>query len=87
MVDEKTLRAIEGLGYCSAVLIGAAGVSEAPGLKLFHVAGVTIGLVVIVRLLALNAVDRAMDEGPAELSEVTPEIDEPDAEAKEEVTR
>ena len=81
MADDKSLHVLEGLGYCAAVLIGVSGLGDSQALKLFHVAGLIIALVVIVRLLSMNIVKSGCSGTSAADIQVAPE------ENKEEVTR
>ena len=83
----QSLRVLEGLGYCSAVLIAVGTLGNNPVLKFFHVMGIVIGLVVLVRLLTIQAAEKQPGK-PAELEPVDQEHqDAKQAEAKEEVTR
>ena len=52
-MNSKGISALEGFGYVAAVLIGFAGINES--LRLFHVGGLMLSLIVIVRLLAFVA--------------------------------
>jgi hypothetical protein len=47
---------LEGLGYLAAIMIGVSGVAVARELlRLFFVIGIGLAVIVIVRLLAINA--------------------------------
>ncbi len=55
MSDEKTFTTLEGLGYTAAIMIGVAGWTRIESLYYFNVAGLVFGIIVIVRLLVMNA--------------------------------
>ena len=58
MEEKKRIRTLEGLGYCSAVMIVASLLGRDEVLHYFYYSGLTLGLIVIVRLLAINALAR-----------------------------
>ena len=65
-MKHKGIHALEGLGYVAAVLVGLAGISGPDSLRLFHVGGLMLALIVIVRLLAFIAgLSAEEDDGPA----------------------
>jgi thiosulfate reductase cytochrome b subunit len=84
MVEEKSLHVLEGLGYCAAVLIGVSGLGDSQALRLFHVAGLIIALVVIVRLLSMSIAKGGCSSTSAADIQVASGSEE---ENKEEVTR
>ncbi len=66
MARARQVRLLEGVGYVSAVLVGAACATELEVLRLFHVAGLMFGLIVVVRLLAMNLLLRTAMLGESE---------------------
>jgi len=65
-MKHKGIHALEGLGYVAAVLVGLAGIGGTDALRLFHVGGLMLALIVIVRLLAFIAsLSAEEDEGAA----------------------
>lgn len=54
MTAEKKLRALEGLGYVAAVLIGAGGITKSVVLDYFNVLGLMFAVIVIVRLMVMD---------------------------------
>lgn len=52
--NQKKLRALEGLGYVAAFMIGLGGLTDAKALDYFNILGLVFAIVVIVRLLVMN---------------------------------
>lgn len=71
MVRDEQVRALEGVGYVSAVMIAAAGFTDSASLRLFNVGGLVFGLIAVVRLLGLSLRVRlaALDASRGELPE------------------
>lgn len=55
MDEEKRVRTLEGLGYCAALMIVASVLGDNEVLRYFYYCGLALGLIVIVRMLALNS--------------------------------
>jgi hypothetical protein len=53
-MDVKTLRALEGLGYVAAVMIGVGGLVNNEATKIFNVLGLVFAVIVIVRLMVMQ---------------------------------
>ena len=54
MADDDTLRTLEGLGYCAALMIIASIMNDSPVLRFFYLSGLTLGLIVVVRMLSFH---------------------------------
>jgi hypothetical protein len=52
--NQRKLRALEGLGYVAALMIGLGGLADAQALRYFNILGLVFAIVVIVRLLVMN---------------------------------
>ena len=52
--DHSKLRALEGLGYVAAFMIGVGGLVDAQFVEKFNILGLVFAIIVIVRLLAMN---------------------------------
>jgi hypothetical protein len=52
--NQKKLRALEGLGYVAAFMIGLGGLTDEKVLRYFNIFGLVFAIVVIVRLLVMN---------------------------------
>jgi hypothetical protein len=66
-MDIKTLRALEGLGYVAAVMIGVGGLRNNEVTKIFNVLGLVFAVIVIVRLMVIQIIyGHAGDEYRAE---------------------
>ena len=52
--DQGKLRALEGLGYVAAFMIGVGGLVEKKFIENFNILGLVFAVIVIVRLLAMN---------------------------------
>jgi hypothetical protein len=55
MDEEKRIRTLEGLGYCAALMIVASVIGNNEVLKYFYYCGLALGLIVVVRLVALKS--------------------------------
>jgi hypothetical protein len=53
-MDVKTLRALEGLGYVAAVMIGVGGLVNNEVTRIFNVLGLVFAVIVIVRLMVMQ---------------------------------
>jgi hypothetical protein len=53
-MDVKTLRALEGLGYVAAVMIGVGGLVDNQVTEIFNVLGLVFAVIVIVRLMVMQ---------------------------------
>jgi hypothetical protein len=66
--EERKLRALEGLGYVAAVMIGLGGVAELEALRYFNLLGLVFAVIVIIRLMVMNIsmglVDRMYEPPP-----------------------
>ncbi|MGD2175011.1 MAG: hypothetical protein PVJ27_06375 [Candidatus Brocadiaceae bacterium] len=54
MSAEKKLRALEGIGYAAAIMIGVGCISEARVLEYFNVLGLAFAVIAIVRLMVMD---------------------------------
>ena len=52
--NQSKLRALEGLGYVAAFMIGVGGLVDAEFVQRFNILGLVFAIIVIVRLLAMN---------------------------------
>jgi len=52
--NQSKLRALEGLGYVAAFMIGVGGLVDAQFVQKFNILGLVFAIIVIVRLLAMN---------------------------------
>ena len=52
--NQSKLRALEGLGYVAAFMIGVGGLVETQFIQKFNILGLVFAIIVIVRLLAMN---------------------------------
>ena len=52
--DVSTLRALEGLGYVAAVMIGVGGLVNNEVTRIFNVLGFVFAVIVIVRLMVMQ---------------------------------
>jgi hypothetical protein len=52
--NHSKLRALEGLGYVAAFMIGVGGLVETEFVAKFNILGLVFAIIVIVRLLAMN---------------------------------
>lgn len=52
--NQSKLRALEGLGYVAAFMIGVGGLIDVKLLERFNILGLVFAIIVIVRLLAMN---------------------------------
>ena len=52
--NQGKLRALEGLGYVAAFMIGVGGLVDAQFVQKFNILGLVFAIIVIVRLLAMN---------------------------------
>jgi hypothetical protein len=52
--NQGKLRALEGLGYVAAFMIGVGGLVDVQFVQKFNILGLVFAIIVIVRLLAMN---------------------------------
>ena len=83
-MNQTQIKTLEGLGYCSALMLVASMLGDSGVLQFFHVVGLALGLIVVVRLLTLGALDRAVSKGSETGSSAVYEAPE---QSPEEVTR
>ncbi len=73
--QERRLRALEGLGYVAAVMIGLGGLSDLESVKYLNVLGLVFAVIVIIRLMVMNIsmglVDRMYEPPPPLDSDIT----------------
>jgi len=73
--DEKKLRALEGLGYVAAFMIGLGGLTDVEILDYFNILGLVFAIIVIIRLMVMNVslglVQRLYDTSSAPESETS----------------
>ncbi|MFP4027708.1 MAG: hypothetical protein ACLFWL_07955 [Candidatus Brocadiia bacterium] len=54
MEGSKKVRVLEGLGYCAAIAVAATNLMPVPGI--YTVLVLTVGIIILIRLLASQAV-------------------------------
>ncbi len=54
MSEDGKLKALEGMGYVGALMIGIGSLCEAKALHYFNVFGLVFSVIVIVRLMAMG---------------------------------
>jgi len=54
MSEDGKLRALEGLGYVGALMIGIGSLSSISALRYFNVFGLVFAIIVIVRLMVMG---------------------------------
>jgi hypothetical protein len=52
--EEKKLRALEGVGYVAAFMIGLGGLTDVTVLRYFNILGLVFAIIVIIRLMVMN---------------------------------
>lgn len=55
-MDLRKLRALEGLGYVAAVMIGVGGIVDDEVTRIFNVLGLVFAIIVIVRLMVMQII-------------------------------
>ncbi len=81
--DDHQFVTLEGLGYCGAVMVIASILGHSPVLRFFYLGGLSIGMIVVVRLL--TEIAQSQHATP---ERDLPEVEEAPTEAKaEEITR
>lgn len=60
MHEQRKLRALEGLGYVAALMIGVGGMTDVEALNYFNVLGLVFAIIVIIRLMVMNIDLRAV---------------------------
>jgi hypothetical protein len=63
MNDTDKLRTLEGLGYCSALMIVASLLGNDEVLEYFYRSGIALGLIVVVRMLTVHLQRREKTRG------------------------